>query len=319
MGISPFDRYAIYPARLGSLLFQQIDEAHLRPQSNKSEVVVGGALDRSAVITAFGEPVWTVKTADLGAVLAGISLTGGYPWDTSAPLSTSASLLQFEKRADGGAFIAAGSSVHHLASMIRGWACIEEISATQDSIEGASAQLTGVALSEDGETAPINWLALQALTSTPAYGALYYLSKVMVGTGSPVELAGVQSVRIRPGIKFLVKRASGMTWAIAGAIVARKPEITLQLSDPGPWYTLFGPSTLGLDLASLKVNCYFQKGLHGGNRVARATTAHVSIYAATGDETPDNMGVTGVENDLGLELTIRPTGVIAMATGVAIP
>ena len=325
--MSVFQRFGLFPARIGDILFRQLGSASLSPANSTSEPVPGGALDRSAVITAFADPVSRLQTTDIQSILATaavpISLTAGYAFDTvgtppGSGAPTASTLLQHQARLDGGTFDTAAN--HFTITSTKGYAHCEAITATQDDTNGVTADLSVWHLSADGIAVPATAAANASLTSTPLFTALWYLGPVTLGVpgAGPVWLQSVQSVTIRPGIAYTVKRGDGHAFASIGSITRRMPEIRIRLHDAEEWYTKMSPALHGLALTgALRVNCYLQKGLHGGTRVPYATAEHMNIFAATGAEHPEDFSVSR-EDDLGIELLIRPTGTLALANNVAI-
>ena len=310
--MSDFNRYGIYVARVGDVLLRQLGAADVRPGSQKTEVIPGGAVDRAAVITAYADPMISLQTADF-ACLATLSLTAGYPATTAAS-ANAASLVQFQDRADGGLF----GSTPYVLTTAKSFTAVDEIRAEQDSTEGALISLKQYALSLDGIAAPFA-LSQASLTSTPSYGSLMYLGPVWIGdvASTPTQIKGIQSVSIKPGLIYKHKRAEGEPFAQRGSIIARLPEIAIRLDDVGATYTNL-LSLFGKDItASIRLNCYFQAGVHGGTRVAKATTSHYRLTAQTGECSTESISVQKVD-DATIELVMRPTTTLSGTAGVAI-
>ena len=327
--MSVFQRYGIFPARIGDILFRQLGSASLSPGNTVSEPIPGGAIDRSAVITAYADPVSRLQTTDIQSILVGtpttasVSLLTGYAFDTvgtppGSPAPTATTLLQHQARVDGGVFDALAN--HFTITSSKGFAQIDSITASQDDATGVKADLSVWHLSADGIAVPATAAANSSLTSTPLFTALWYLGPVTLGVpaSAPVWLKSIQSVTIRTGLQYTVKRGEGHPYASIGSIIKRTPEIRIRLHDAEEWYTKLSPALHGLALTgALRVNCYLQKGIHGSTRVPYATAEHMNIYAATGALDPQDFSVTG-EDDLGIDLLIRPTGTLALANNVAI-
>ncbi|HEY2840542.1 MAG TPA: hypothetical protein VGJ26_15405 [Pirellulales bacterium] len=318
-----WNRYSIFPARVGDLLLRQIGSADLRSATNKSEVTPGGAVDRSAVITAYADPMSTFKTPDFGVMTGAtfISLLTGYIFDTTAEVATASTLLQLQQRLDGGLFTGAGANI--LLTSQKGFAAVTDISASQDDPAGAAISIDVWHLSTDGLTIPVVATFSQNLTSTPAYNGFWYLGPIFIGdpAGSPFRLRGVQRVTINPGLQYTVKRADGNPFAAIGSIVRRNPEIRVTLSDPQQLYAsgIGGMSLFGKAItAGIRIACYFQAGLHGGQRVDEGTAAHYRFTAQTGDMQVDQVSVQE-NDDATVDLVVRPTGTLTLAALNIIP
>lgn len=316
-----FNRYGIYAGRIGNLLVRQLGMAEFRSATTKSEPIPGGNVDRSAVITAFGDPMVTLRTPDF-SILQGsnkIDLLVGQITDTGAGSPTTSTILQMQQRADGGLFT--GGSSNQVLTSLKGWCGIDEISASQDDAGGAMISLNYWCLSPDGIVDPVIWTVNQALTSSPAYNGFWYLGPLYVGVigGTPTLIKSVQSISIRPGLEYVVKRGDGQPWAAVGSIVSRKPEIRITVADAGEVYAALSSALFGLNITSaIAINQYFQLGLHGGNRVALGTTGHYRITGTTGDSTVETISVQD-NGDAGMDLIFRPTGSLAIAGPTTIP
>jgi len=315
-----FNRFGVYPARFGDIALNQIMGTGVRPASTKTEKIVGGDVDRSAVITAYADPMITCRTCDFDGLFAGgnvVSITAGYAVDVIGA-GTAATLVQHQKRIDGGTFVAAGNAEHYQLGSDKGFLLIDEISAEQDSITGAEVSLQYYALSDDGINEPIV-PGLAALVNAPAFSGQWYLGPVLLGdlSGAPTQLAGVQRISIRPGLQYQHKRADGVPFACIGSIVARKPEIrvTVNTLDTAAFSTLFHNATT--EANGLAGHFYFQKGVHGGSRIAKNVANHYRVDAATGDATFESFEVRELD-DTTSELIFRPTGTLALAANVVI-
>lgn len=312
------ERYGIFPARVGDLLLRQIGYASISPGQTKTEKIVGGKLDRDAIITAFADPMIRFRSDDLDTLLAGatkIDFQVGYRYDTVNAPTTTSTMVQYQHRVDGGAFDTSNIA-HYQITSNKGFAYIEEIRAEQDSRDGAIAEIALAALSNDGIAAPLSLAQTSSgLTSTPLYTGMFYLGPIMIGAiGAGVALEGVTSVRIRPGIEYRVKRSEGSAYARVGSIHTRKPEVAFRLENMNEYYTRLA-SFFGATVPS-NTAFYLQKGLPSGVRVGYATTQHIRFVATAGEWSPDQVEV--VENDdATVDIVFRPHTMTA-ATGVAI-
>lgn len=311
-------RYSIYVARIGDILLRQIDSVSVRTQQTKTEVVLGGAVDRSAIITAIAEPTLDFRTGDLDTLLASeakIDIQTGYRVDTVNVTTTAATLVQYQQRVDGGVF-SASTTAHYQITSTKGFAAIEEIVAEQDSKEGAKAHVTYWALSTDGLVAPLSIAqTTSGLTSTPLFGGQFYLGPILFGAiGSGVKMTGVKRIRVRPGIEYRVKRSDGSVYGDIGSIHTRKPEIAFQVENVDEFYTRL-TAFFGAGVPS-NTAFYLQKGASNSTRVAYATTSHIRFVATTGEWSPDTIEVQE-SDDAGIEIIFRPL-TLSVTCGVAI-
>jgi|GEM_PF-2250387 len=321
-----FSRYSIFAGRFGDLLVRNLSEQRIQSGSNKTEIIPGGLLDRTSVVNAFSDPMISCSTIDLDGLFAGtpaVSLTAGYAVNINAGSPTAATLIQMQKRADGAAFQASGSAVHFAAQNNKGFLHVAEINAAQDSIEGVVAQLEYYALSTDGQLPAITGVTTSALTSTPIEGGgIWYLGPVYVGPvgGTQFQIRGVQSVRIKPGIQYAHKRGDGNIYPIVGSIISRKPEIKITMLDASDWYGVLSAPLFAGDYGAgtVGVNCYMQKGVHGGSRYGKGTNNHYRFSSVSGDKTTDEISVRGTEDGM-FEVTFRPTGVMSVTAATTIP
>ena len=316
------ERYSLYPSRFGDLLLRQLAGLEVLPNGTKSEPIPGGALDRGAVVTAFMEPVVRVRTIDFTGIFAGTpacSITTGYLADTTLGSPTAATLLQYQARNDGGTFKSGATDPINISSD-KGFLYVEDISAEQDSTDGAMISLLYAAMSINGVNPPlVAAMASGGLTSTPTFNGIWYLGPVLIGTvGSGTAIDGLRRISIRPGIEFRAKRQDGGPYPVIGSIHSRKPEITFGFENAKQFYTRW-PNIYGnlISGTSTQLAFYLQKGADGGARVAAATTSHIRVLAALGDVSPDDFTVNG-EDDAGFSVTMRPTTTLALTTGVAI-
>lgn len=314
-----FKRFSIYPSNFGGVLLRDLTDIDVKSASKKSIVIPGGDVHPRAIVQCCADPVLSTSTKDFDGVFGGLSsapvvdIKYGYLVDTTLGSPTSAGLIQFQHRADGATFDAAATTSHVVGTSNRGFLHCTGIDAAQDDEEGAKISLEYVLLSTDGMTDPITFSNASALSSTPNFDGIWYLGPVRVGTvgSSTVQLQGVQSISIKPGVDFRAPRGDGNVYPANGSIHAVKPEIRITVMDIGSLNLVYG-SLFGRNIASTAFNLYLQKGAPGGSRVATTVANHYLITAATGDDTTDSISVKGLENGMA-ELIIRPTGGIVLS------
>lgn len=293
------NRYSGYCAKFDSALdLVQVHSVSLNPGASKVVVRPSGALNPLAIPMMFAQPTVTLRTHDLSAVLAAVSITNGLAIGTAA-------LVQYQGRVDGATF--GGSGVHTVHTSTKGWLGITSITASQDS----PAEVTlGYWAHYDGTNEPFTSSATASLTSTPAFGTMFSLGPVYANSS---EVAAIQSVTVNPGINYQVNRESGDTYARTGSIISREPTISFST-----YKASFAASKLFNAALPGTFAAYFRKMVHGGSRVADATSEHCKLSAAAGVWSMDS----GQADDVGdamFSFTTQPINTIAESHASAIP
>lgn len=304
------NNYSLFPLTViyagpTTLNLRQIEDVGVQPNSQKSVIIPGGALDAGAVIENMADPLLRFSTRDLTALIGGVSITAGL-------YCNGGYTARFQKRTTGSTFATGGS--HITATGASGFLNIESISANQDDERGAMASCS-IAPLFDGTNDPIvftNSVDLDADT-TPLFNSAFFLGPAYLGSS---ELPGVIGIDVRPGIMWRPVRSAGLVYADQGSIVMRRPQIIFRTLDvslvKGTMTRAFG-NAFG---SAIKV--YFRKGVSGAARVADATTSHCKVTASTGDWTPDDISVRD-NQDGTASVVVTPTGTIAVSVASAIP
>jgi hypothetical protein len=309
------ERYGIYPARFGDLVLRQIHAVEVRTGNSKSEPIPGGALDRGAVITAFAEPMISLRTTDLSGLFGGtpwLGVASGYRVGVADAYTTLGTLIQYQRRVDGSGFSQTNTE-HLLLTSSKGFLALEELSADQDSLIGAEASVNYWCLSPDPVTPPLV-IARDSggLTSTPNFSGVWYLGPAYLGTvGSNNQIEGIKRVAIRPNLEYRSKRSDGGPWATHGGIHSRKSEISMTIDKASVAYESFS-GMFGNLISANALTFFFQKGAPGGTRVGYSTASHIKVVATTGDATADQFSVTN-EDDVSLEVTFRATSSLTLS------
>lgn len=316
------DRYGIYVSRIGDIVFTDLSNYSWRSQTKKSVVIPGGSVHPSFVATCCADPVLVFTTKDLARYLAASgSIQTGYVVDSAGAEPTATSLIQFQRRNElGSTFYATGQSAHVVGTSGRGFLHPTEITADQDDENGVQVTFEYLNLAADGMVTPITWSDVATLTGTPAFNSMYYLGPVMIGVhgSSTLEVPGIQSVRIRPGIDFRAPRGDGHVWSVVGSIHAILPEIRITtLSPEGDANILGNPFARAFTSSNQAWNIYFRRGVHGGTRFADNAAQHICVTALTGENTTEEVTVNQLDNAR-FEIVIRPTGGISMNASQAI-
>jgi hypothetical protein len=122
-------RASIYPLVLvyagpTTLNVQELHGVSVKPGGKKDVITVGGAIDPGAVILQNGEPQVNVKSHDISTLLTAISLTAGLQ------CAAGSNLIQWQVRADGGAFL--GTLSHVVLTNKKLFVVPKRLSASQD-------------------------------------------------------------------------------------------------------------------------------------------------------------------------------------------
>ena len=251
-------------------------------------------------MTGFADPEVTIKTRDVKTLLDATGVTLGLGGITAAT-------LRFQQRADGSSYQSGSNHMTYTATA--GYLKPSRLSADQDSRDGAELEAMFFPL-WDGSTKPLVVNVSQSLSVSPAFNQLYYLGPAYLN-GS--EIGGVVGVDVDFGIDYRVVRENGEAYARKGVVAGASPKISIRLLKAAYAATtaLFGyalPGTLAV---------YFQKGVHGSDRVAAATAGHIKITAASGDMTPSQIRVAN-EDDATVTLEVLPTAALGYSTTIAL-
>ena len=299
-------RYGIYPASFTNGTpwhLNQVDSVDVRFGPNKTDVIPGGNVDRSAVMMVTGDPRISFSTSDVLTALTNCTMTAGYNASAGAT-------IRYQQRADGGTF--SGGSTFSLVSATKGFLYPTTLTAQNGDAGGARIDLEFVAL-YDGTNAALTASVSQAVASpTPAFNSKYFMGPVYA---NGTQIDGVQSVTIQTGMAYTLAIADGELWARVGSIVTRRPTIQftmLKVDYYSNFSSLFNNSVPGT------IACYFARGVDGGARVSYASASHVKISAATGSWSPDNVSVRE-DGDAMMSVTVMPTGTLSTSVASAIP
>lgn len=302
-------RHGVYPCSFvhsgGTLDFDQMESFSIEPQNQMSDVVVGGSVDRAAMISvATAAPRATLATRDLATLFATVSVTAGLN-----VISTGAT-FRAQQRSSNSTF--STGAVHETWSSTVGFLRPTAITATQEDQDGAICQLEYTAL-WDGSTLPFvaNTNVDFDLLTDPAFSNRYFLGPFYLNA---VKVEGVTSASFDPGINYVAKAYNGDAFPKLGAIVSRRPSLTVEVEDI--------ESINGLGLfgnAATNAVQYFQHAADNGTRVAAATTTHAKITLAAGDITAQSITISGPEEDGSGTIVVMGEGTAAIATNSAIP
>jgi hypothetical protein len=314
------NRWGLFPARFGDISLRQVDSLEIQPGSTKTEIIPGGNAHRAAVVTAYAEPIITCKTRDFDGLLTSpyiVDIQTGYRCGSEAGWSTLNTLIQYQRRKEGGLFSTTNTE-HLIVTSPKGFLCFDEISAEQDSTVGAEASLRYYCLTDAWDTEPLDFEQDAAgLVNTPSFRGVWYLGPMYDESYGQID--GVLSVRVRPGIDFRTKRADGNAFATSGSIHTIMPEVRVRLSKLSNYYEITGGllNHSAIVNGSNGIRFFLQKGSPGGHRLPYASTVHVKCTLVNGEMTAETLSVSG-EDDASIEYVIRPTTALTLTKGNAI-
>jgi hypothetical protein len=301
------NRYSGYSANFtyGSsqtLALRQMRSIDLQGAHQFNEVIPAGAVDRQAVVLRSSSAIARLSTQDLLTALGTISPTVGLACNG---LCT----FQYQKRQDSGVFAGGSNNIKAVAQT--GFLLADSISASGDN--PASLDMTFYSL-WDGTNDPWAFTDGVALTGgAPTYLSDYYLGPVYLGAS---QIFGLTGTKVDFGIKFAPFLADGDLFPRSGAIMSRRPTVSLTMSKvdwiTGQMNSMFN-NALGSTLA-----VYFAQGNPGGGRGAYASSIHAKISVATGALNSKSVTVRD-EDDATITIDIIPTGTISLSVASTIP
>lgn len=299
MGQTELERYSCFPCIFDALTVNHIKNVNPSANLRKMMITPGGDIQPHLVAEAMKEPTVKIDSGDLATILTAVSAVNGLA-------ISSAGEIQYQLRADGGTF--ASGSNHVTMNAPKGFLFIEEITAEQDSEEGALLALMFYAL-RDGSNAPLVINVGQSLTGSVGVNGLFSIGPVIYeGT----EIGGVQRVRFATGIEYTTKRDGGNTTAEVGSITKRAPMFEISGSN----LTVASDVGFGLSAISSGTTIYFIK-----KGAAPTDPVHVSITIDSGSyEIPDISG--GTQDDVVKSLTVtgaKASTIVAVSTTATLP
>lgn len=258
MGVDTLERYSSYPCQFDTLEITDTIDTDLQFGTNVIDEMAGGSLDVLKSAVANAAPTVSINCLNL-AHLATISPTLGLH------ISAAACYIQYQRRANGGAFAGSGDL---LLKAMQGFLHPVSIQASQNSNQAARLALQFIP--EYDGTNPCIDIVSDTLESSPAIAAMFRLAKVTVA-GTVVR--GNQSTKIDFGIDYQTTHGDGDIFPRVGGIYSRKPKITIESKNLQGFLALTGTTRTQL---GGNVVAYFKK-----EGVANGTGEHVSVTLTT--------------------------------------
>lgn len=285
----------------GASTIRQITNAdHRTNQEHRKAMVSGGAVVSQVSGKAAGE-ITSITSGDLAALLA---LNSNAFINSGAFVSASTITLELKQRTDGGTF-ASGSS-HYCLTGSKGLLVPTTIECTQDA-DHATAQCDLHWLSTDGLTKGADDGSSQALTAQ-TFNAEFALGPAYI---NGTLLAGVQGVRITPGIEVTKPPlGAGAVWPTQASIKSVMPTMEITVNR---FATI--ASTVGDWTAMTSANVYLRRRADSG--VYSASTDNIRFTFAAGLTDTNNISISN--NDDGSATITLHGKVLTSSTSVAIP
>lgn len=275
----------------------------------------GSETDREFVAAKEIRPTVSFSTSDL-TVLSSIGFGGA----SIASGSASAGVTLYGHAISGGALPSPGSSSLHLAmaisdgvmvptSLRAGHNTVAELGITIHAVKGTSGS--------SGAT-PIVVTASQTIPSGRAQTANIYTVgpvKYTISGGSSRLEQGVVESAVNFGIDVVREGSDGDVYPSFTGIMARDPKFEFTTKD----VALIAEIGDGVSVSAFAM--YFRQVNQNGQRVAAATTTHVSISATAGMITPGSTTLQHKQSGTA-SFTFTPsknTNTITINVGVAIP
>ena len=235
------------------------------------EVIAAGQVSPSYDACLTNEPMITCSCSSVGALVsAGLTLS------TPLYVATSQTYTSIDVYAtavqQGG--VNAGSSSHFKISMTECMIVMKSISATSD--KAAEAKLEFHAL-YDGTNAPFTYTTGVSLPAVPVITELFTQGPANINGSS---ITGITGIEADAGVSVTKVIADGDQYPSLAYIDTIKPKVTLTCKDASQLNTFALNGTAQGATAS---NCYLEKMVKGGTRVAAGTTGHVKIATNASD------------------------------------
>lgn len=296
----------------GTIDFTQLKNFQLSTNPQKSHQIPGGTVDVLCSYLASAGPVATYTTHDLITFFSSIGpasvLNITDAWQTTIARVTS------DSNGPGGpdAFIQEGTAYGFKKATI----VPLSLSASQGDVDGVTLQFA-IVMIFDGETPPVIKIysaeigapAAGVVVQPPACVSKYFFGPVFLGTE---QMPNLTSWNIDFGINYDAKPFNGSPFPVEGAIMTRRPEITLTSTalEIGNAQNLF---IRGADPLRL----FAQRSADNDDRLPHADPVHMRFGIDTGSICEEDMSIQG--NDDGtVSLKVTPHGLISVNIASAI-
>jgi len=296
MTLGAMQNYSVYPAIFDALTVNHILSLGFDSNVQKLVAMAGGSLDPALIAEVSRENEIKISTGDIATFLAGVSHVNG-------ELVTSTGEIQYQQRADGGAY--KNTSEHVTLNSTRGILLPRTISSSQDAQEVAALEFSYIPF-RVGTNAPFVVNVNQALTGVPAVIASY--------KQGPIEyentlLKDVQDSSTDFGLTFEHFRGSGDIAASTGSITKREPKMEFGARNLELANAIGG----GLKGMTNGITQYYRNTLY-----ADASNNHIAISLAAGTYEVTSISGSG-DKSVDKKVTVTGTGQFSIDLAAAIP
>jgi hypothetical protein len=276
----------VYEAILDSWTVKQVYATSVNPGLKQARAKASGAVASSQVALISADPVISISTSDLAGAIGALSATAGL-------VLSSANTIPFADRADGAAF--QGTLSHQTISFVNGLAVPVELSATQDSEEGATfkVEVYPCAATDPGQTSPFTYNTGVSLVSS-TFVNMYDLGPLKIAS---TFVVGVKSISVKFGITVKRDRYGGQVWPLISGtyITSVDPVISVTFEDTASM------QTAGEFAATAStITAYFRKRTAGSAHIANATAENVSCTLTGGMNMMTDVSGSGMDANMSL-------------------
>lgn len=296
MTIGAMQNFVIYPAIFDLLTVNHMLNLEFSSNIQKLVAMAGGSLDPQLIAEVSRENEIQLTTGDIATVLSSVSPINGLLVESSGE-------IQYQKRADGGAYSTLAE--HVTLNSTRGMLIPRTISSSQDSQEAASLVFSYFPF-RVGANAPFIVNTGQSLTGVPAVNLLYKQGPVVFEN---TLLADIQDSNTDFGITFEQFRGSGDIAATTGAITKREPKLEFTARNL-ELMSVIGGGLVGMTNG---VTQYYRRIGFGDN-----TNNHIAISFAAGVYEVESISGQG-ENSVDKKVTVSGVNTISVDLAAAIP
>lgn len=272
---------AIFDGVYGALALRELVNVDYKPDFKDAPFRASGAIFRSQSVIISGEPVAELESMDLYGIVGAVDPSSGLAITSPGTIT-----LPWQVRAAGGMFVSNGNN--YTISGTLGLLVPDEISASQDEEAGVTIKYKIYLASSDGMTAPVAFNSSATLASQ-AFNESYSMGPAKINS---TFIDGLKSWSYRFGITVKVDRYGGGVFPTMGGITISEvnPEMDFTFED------MASAASFGHFNSITTATAFARKNVHGGTRVADATSGHFSVTMTSGIQILQGLTGKGTDN-----------------------
>lgn len=272
---------AVYDGVFGGLALREIVNTDYKPEFKDAGYRQSGAIYRTQSVITSGEPMVDVESMDLYGIVGLVDPSSGMAITFPGTIT-----IPWQVRAAGGMFVSNGNN--YSISSTLGLLVPDEISASQDSEAGVTIKYKIYLASSDGIAAPVAFNSSVTLGSQ-AFNESYSMGPAKIDS---TFIEGLKSWTYRFGITVKVDRYGGGVFpTMAGITISEvNPEMDFTFED------MASASSFGHYASITTATAFARKNVHGGTRVADATSGHFSATITGGIHILQGLSGKGTDN-----------------------